>query len=426
MEGERDGIPADRGRGHGPAGAQGLWFDPERNAAVCAKCGLVVFAVAAAAIVAYAVWAGFSGTPLAELPLRMERTAADGSATASVPLTPEMSPVQLQVRYAHRSPKNAGFGVVVTDPHGRILARRGRFTSPKAAGSERAEDPVLSTLCVFPVTVAGNYAVSVRTDGEGAADLAITALVLEKNSFESHFFRNFFLLGAAFAGAVWWWKRRYFPVARSKAAREGPGTPPEAAAPDRSAGAPGTSPLKRLGLRALLEGLELLVSAARVPLLGIYALLIFIAVMGLLGESLDAQDIDKVLQSPWFQRAMDHFFPEGHYEGNEVLWVFGEAAGIVTLALYLLTLPVRMFLKERPRPTFRQRAGRLFAATLVSLVLYAAALLAVGREGFAYEETVGWVVLFAGLLMVPSLLFIAVLARIEAAIAGIERRSRGG
>lgn len=373
-----------------------------------------VFTGLVAVVLFYSIWAAWfagSALPPTSVSLRVEGALATG--TVTVPLAKEMSLVRVQLAVRAHTWAEFELSTEVCDPKGVVVFHH-RSTH---SGDRKTPGRVVEStwgIGLFDVKESGAYRFTLSvTPGKNGGGLESAELQLRGNSRDAHFFRNgFFVLGAAVV-AGWWWKRRYAPPVGSDSA-PGSGEPEAWSRADRDAIT--YSPVERFLRRAALEGLSLLLSAARVPILGAYGMIVSIAGFALFG-GFSPNSLEAALASPHVVRVLGWLLPQGEHHGWAALFAMGQSAGTVVLIFHLVTLPLRWLLSARRKPTFGQKAKRFLWLNLGFL-----GVLALGfpwvklQTGVEYWDALGIFTLMTSIVFVPALVLLGISTAIEHAI----------
>jgi hypothetical protein len=391
----------------------------------------------------HAIWAQFiAGTELPLQPVALRGGVEREKASVTLPLTPDMNPVQLLFRRRTDLRHSLDYRFAVRDPAGQVIETD--FTGDYGVKDPPAESSARTTrMGVFDVPAAGDYVVEIEVVQRDAPTAIHDAAVgVRRDAAESHFLLTLLLWPFAAWLAAKWWRREHgwvwdallsgataapteadaVPPAwgrsrlRLRGALEPASSPPEfppvAPAPVAAARVEEGTLLDRIKTRVVFEGWALLLTAAQVPLVGAYTMLGLIAVLGALGGASPAS-LDALMQSPVTARVAKWFFPQEHYEGFAALWAMGQAGGVVVLGLHLLLIPIRL-LRSRPRRrTYGQKLKLLIKTSVIGAVLAGAVFLVTGRDfGDALKGFTIYGLLLA-VLFVPSAVLLAVTTKLE-------------
>jgi hypothetical protein len=375
-------------------------------------------AAASLVILVHAVWvAWFSGTALAPIDLSRRADGSFAIQQAVLELNPEMSPVLVEIGVETRGDGSLEFDYELTAPDGRTVVK---FHGPPPArlpGEQRQSVWQGSTdVARFAVDRAGRYTLRATVIAGAWQELRAAQIRVRRNATESHFFRNMLGLVLIYVAIGRWLKWRT-------------GAPPPAA--EIEAAAPPSGPAlttsERWKERLVLEVSALVVSLVRVPLTGYYAAVILIGIaMGLEGGGGSrANAVEAFIKSDLGGRILSWVLPQGEFHGWAGLWALGWAAGIATLAIYLVTLPVRLLWPRRPPLTFGARARRLFwlhVALVVGAAIWSWQNSMVGNA--SYEEAIIFYTFFVAVAYPPALLLSATTGGIEARLERLESSRR--
>jgi len=390
---------------------------------------LVVFVASGAVVIAYAIWAmGYSGVALPSVPLSLHRDGNTVTGTATMTLGSAMKPLRLGLAEQLHSRPDSRFSIQVRDGQGGLIYD----SSSTHLGIKSAPDHVTdwsSTMGTIDVPQDGTYLFTCRWDStEPGRVIEGARLQLRRNTRETGFMRNAFLVfGAGLVGS-WWWLHRYRSVFRRQSAVAEPAAPPllehesagalAAAAPGRSPPGP-SSPMQMVRL-VTLEVLGFLLSSVRLPIVGAYGVLVIIAGASLF-SGIAPNSFTALMELPLTARILMWIYPQGHYEGTDVLLATGRAIGFVTLAFYLLTLLLRAFLPKRPPSTFGRKIKRLCQWNLLFFGIMAVGLpFAKLPPGQGYWDVLGVFTFFLVTVFVPALALLAVSCGIEYAISRVD------
>jgi hypothetical protein len=386
----------------------------------------LAFVAASLVIAMHALWAAWlSGSPLPPIVVPRQANGDAVLGEVSLRLGPEMSPVlvELHTRLVGGGAPRCEFELIA--PDGRTVAQRDTGAPERDPDSGRSgfdqrrlEEERVTRLARFEVTKAGPHRLRVSVTPGEWQELRTVEIRAQRNAAESHFFRNLAALVLIYVAIGQWRKGRTSPT---------PSTPAEPRQPP----SPALPPEERRRRRIQLEGLALLISVVRLPLIGSYtALLIIALIVGFgFGDGGSRWEAAKgVLESlAGYERYLAWVLPQGEYHGWEVAWVLGAIGGTITFAIYLFTLPFRLLLPPRPPPTFRQRAGRMFywhVALVVACGFWWAGQ--PGLTGETYEEMLIVFSVLNAMLYGPALLLATVTGWIERSIGQLAAPSRGG
>lgn len=391
----------------------------------------------------HSIWAQFiTGTDLPLQPIALHGGVEKEKASAVLPLTPDMNPVQLRFQRRTDLRHSIDYRFAVRDSAGRIIATQ--FTSdygvkdPPTGSNLRT-----SQMGLFKVPAAGDYVVEVEVEQRDAPTAIQDAAVgVRRDAAESYFLLTLLLSPFAAWLAAKWWRRRYGRVWDALATGEGPephddapplfparsrlrlrraldpatstAEPPPASAP--AMGAPATveeeSLFARIQTRVVFEGWSLLLTAAQVPLVGAYTMLGLIVVLGALGGS-GPTSLDAMMQSPVTARIAQWFFPEGKYEGFAALWAMGQAGGVLVLGFHLLTLPLRLLRTGRQRWSYGRKLKVLIQASVVGALAAGVVFFLAKRDlGDAIKGFTIYGLLLA-FLFVPAAVLLAITTKLQ-------------
>lgn len=378
-----------------------------------------ILAIAALLITVHALWAAWwSGTLVSATNLPPGSGNGAELSGHELELRPEFCPVLIEIRAEWKGRSSPSYSYKLEAPNGEVVVDYHEPVNPPE--NERIATRSHHTrVARLEQVQAGTYRLRVRLEQVAGEQLLSAQIRVRRNVTESHFFRN--MLGLALLyWAVGKWRQRNAGTPSGSLAPAVPSTPTSVPASPRLGG--------NWRQRLVLEGLALGLSVARTPLVGFYVawigLVYFVGLHSLEGARWEATKavFQPILKSGYLDRVV----PRGEFAGLQAAWVLGCAGGLAAFALYLVTLPVRLFLPPRPRRSFRARARRLFTIHAAMITL---AAIWWWRQPMPFNATyeemiIALSVLNLTVLYLPALVLTQFAAMIETAFERLEPRTK--
>jgi hypothetical protein len=416
---------------------------------------------------AQAFWATFiSGSDLPLQPVALHGGVKQEKASTTFQLSPAMNPLQLLFARKTSATHSIDYNIRVLDASG-IVILTGHTGDYKTDDANRPFHEGTSLMDIFEVPASGVYTVEVEAvQDDSPTVIQGAALGFKRNAMDSHFILTLMLSPLAVWLAIKWWRYRHgwiWETLMGEEGREVPLPPPPldaspvsgvsaesatATAPGPAADSPRLSlrdafaavPMislpvavasprpqaeivvtrtlfDRIKSRAIIEFWSLLLSAAQVPLVGGYTMLVAIIALGTLGGTSPAT-VDALMQSPVFAQLMQWFFPAGHYEGFAAAWQMGQAGGVVLLVFHLLMTPTRLLRPRRQPRSFIEKTKLLIKLDLLFVSVTGVLSLVNGLKISKVLDAVTILLLLLALLFVPTLVLISVSTKLQEIIDG--------